>query len=291
MGEDSKISWTHHTWNPWVGCTKVSAGCTNCYAEALSKRTGLAVWGDVGTRRVTTDTYWKQPYKWARDAAALGERKRVFCASLADVLEDKRELDDPRKRMWDVIEVTRYALDWLILTKRPENFGMIPENLAKYLWLGTSVEDQEAADKRIPFLEQATAAIRFLSAEPLLSELDLEWPATTYPKGPPMCCSGRECGCQGLPVDPPLIWKIDWVIAGGESGPKARPCAVAWIRSLVAQCRKYNTACFVKQLGSKPTGDWGIDIPISAVTHAHKGEDVNEWPHDIRVREMPEVKF
>ncbi len=126
MGEGSKIQWTHHTFNPWRGCTHVSPGCEHCYAEALSKRNPaqLGTWGAGGTRVVASEAYWKQPERWNRAAEAAGERHRVFCASLADVFEDRPELVEPRERLWRLIVATPH-LDWLLLTKRPENIARL----------------------------------------------------------------------------------------------------------------------------------------------------------------------
>lgn len=120
MSKDSKIEWTHHTFNPWWGCTKVSAGCKHCYAETWAKRLGKDFWGVKAARRELSPAYWRQPFAWNVAAAAAGVRARVFCASMADVFEDRRDLDERRARLWKVIDSTP-NLDWLLLTKRPEN--------------------------------------------------------------------------------------------------------------------------------------------------------------------------
>lgn len=218
MGENSKIEWTDHTFNPWIGCTKVSPGCAHCYAESLSKRTGLAVWGDNGTRRVTSHENWLKPFKWARDAEKLGVRKRVFCASLADVFEDRDDLVAPRHRLWKLIHETRRSLDWLLLTKRPENFDTVPLALTD-LWLGVSVENRKAKE-RINHLRMVPAAVRFLSVEPLLEDLG-------------------EIDLTG----------IGWVIVGGESGAGARPMRPDWARSIREQCIAASVPFFFKQWG------------------------------------------
>jgi protein gp37 len=167
MGADSKIEWTDHTFNPWLGCTKISPACANCYAEGWAKRSGLVQWGDQAQRRRTSVTSWKAPLKWNTEAKATGVRRRVFCASLADVFEDRSELLTWRLDLFDLIRQTPH-LDWLLLTKRPQNilplveagartingdddsrddllfwlgdwFGVKPpENV----WLGTTVENQ-----------------------------------------------------------------------------------------------------------------------------------------------------
>jgi protein gp37 len=160
----SKIEWTDYTFNPWRGCTKVSDGCKNCYAETWSKRnpSTLGIWGDHGTRVIASESYWNQPHKWNREAAATNTRRKVFCASLADVFEDRPELHEPRVRLFNLMEATPH-LDWLLLTKRPAFarewlFGACHddrfiEHLPNF-WLGTSVENQTTADERIPLLLQ-----------------------------------------------------------------------------------------------------------------------------------------
>lgn len=119
MAANSKIEWTDHTFNPWLGCSKISPSCAHCYAEGWAKRSGLVKWGDHPRRR-TSAANWREPLKWNRAAEAAGERRRVFCASLADVFEDREELKPWRYDLWRLIEATP-SLDWLLLTKRPEN--------------------------------------------------------------------------------------------------------------------------------------------------------------------------
>lgn len=186
MSENSKIEWTHATWNPWRGCTKVSPGCAHCYAERMSGRNPnvLGRWGDDGTRVIAPEAYWGQPLKWDREARAAGQRRRVFCASLADVFEDRPELDQSRLRLLGTISKTS-GLDWLLLTKRPEAIirllmraadgprgpndvhvcgailaekwvlGQPPRNV----WLGVSVEDQPRV-ARVEQLLKVPAAVR-----------------------------------------------------------------------------------------------------------------------------------
>jgi protein gp37 len=276
---ETKIQWAHYTFNPWRGCAKVSPGCAHCYAEAQSVRNPkvLGVWGPGGTRPVAAESYWRQPLKWDREAAAAGERRRVFCASLADVFEDRPELVAPRDRLFDLIDHTP-SLDWLLLTKRPENvLRMWPQKdsadiiyeqqrhgtppLAHFyrpnVWLGVSVEDQQRADERIPLLLQTPAAVRFLSVEPLLGPVNVQHACKNLC---PQCRGAGEvidseeggiiCGC---PCE--RLVGLHWIICGGESGPHARPCHLEWVRSLVQQCRAAGVACFTKQLGSNPVRD------------------------------------
>ena len=122
MGKDSRIEWTHHTFNPWWGCVKVSPAYKHCYAEGWAKRVGLDVWGARAPRRFFSDAHWREPLKWNRGAETAGERRRVFCASMADVFEARDDLNPWRERLWQLIEATPF-LDWLLLTKRPEHVG------------------------------------------------------------------------------------------------------------------------------------------------------------------------
>src|SRR5688572_21886599 len=117
MGESTTITWTHHSWNPWWGCVKVSEGCKNCYAESFSKRACHDIWGPGSQRRFFGDKHWAEPIKWDRAAEKAGERRRVFCASMADVFEDRPDLVEPRRRLFELIRATP-NLDWLLLTKR-----------------------------------------------------------------------------------------------------------------------------------------------------------------------------
>lgn len=235
MSKNSKIEWTHHTFNPWWGCVKVSPACKNCYAETWAKRVGSDVWGAGAPRRFFSDAHWKQPLKWNDEAIRDRARRRVFCASMADVFEDRRDLDLWRMRLWELIERTP-SLDWLLLTKRPECVSRLApwgDHWPKNVWLGTTAEDQASADERVPALVGHKAGVMFVSCEPLLGPLDLrKW------------------------LDPS---GLNWVIAGGESGTKARPMNPAWPRSLRDQCISAGVAFHFKQWGhwcpdGEPTG-------------------------------------
>jgi protein gp37 len=254
VAENTTIAWCDDTFSPWWGCTKVSPGCANCYAEGIANRFAPGSWGPQGTRRLQTDSYWQKPLAWDKRAARAGARRRVFCASVADVFEDRPELAAPRRRLFLLIGETR-NLDWLLLTKRPENLArMVPPGPWPNVWLGVSVEDQARADERIPHLLAAPAAVRFLSCEPLLSAVDL------------------SC----------YLARLDWVIAGGESGPGARPFLLEWAESLRDQCAAAAVAFFLKQVGRSPQyrGE-------AVVTSDGKGGDPDEWPEGLRVRQFP----
>jgi protein gp37 len=239
MAKDSKIEWTHHTFNPWWGCTKVSPACKYCYAETWAKRVGMALWGPRSPRRFFSDAHWREPLKWNREAENEGERRRVFCASMADVFEARRELDEWRDRLWGLIAETP-MLDWLLLTKRPERIGRcVPwgDDWPRNVWLGTTAENQRWADKRLPqLLRHPQAAVLFISAEPLLGFLDMR---------PYLSAPGRR--------------GIDWVIAGGESGAKARPMNPEWARDLRDQCTAAGAKFHFKQWGHWSPDELGVE--------------------------------
>jgi len=273
MGENSGIEWTDHTFNPWMGCTKVSPACKFCYAERdMDHRYGKVKWGPSGSRVLTSDSNWQKPLRWDAEAKKSGIRYRVFCASLADVFEDWQgsiedhkgqrlwkcdgidtwqhqalagrtdaimlkhckpiTMGDVRRRLFDLIDATP-NLDWLLLTKRPENIRKMwlhfdwqtPADAPhrKNVWLGTSLESHEYIG-RLDFLLSAGALASkvFISAEPLL---------------------------DSLPTLSEHLDGIDWVIAGGESGPEARPTNADWFRSVRDQCELKGVPFFFKQWG------------------------------------------
>ena len=245
MGESTKIEWADHTFNCWIGCTRVSAACDFCYAERFGHRFGIE-WGN-NPRRLASDSTWRQPLAWNRAAQRDGVRRRVFCASLADVFDNQV---DPawRYRLWDLISDCRH-LDWLLLTKRPQNIAkMLPSETQQallpnggpwpwpHVWLGTTTENQEEADRRISELLAVPAAKHFISAEPLLGPIN---GVLNYVR----LFSGR--------FDDPPTPVLDWVIVGGESGPGARPMHPDWARSLRDQCQAAGVAFFMKQMTKK----------------------------------------
>jgi protein gp37 len=346
MAENSNISWCDSTFNPWRGCTRVSKGCQNCYAETLSKRNPktMGVWGPQGTRVVASESMWREPLKWDRKANAEGVRHRVFCASLADVFEDwtgpeddgamtchktgeplsinarghvwpmgwpsmsdgddwgcrPYTMNDVRKRLFDLIDRTP-NLDWLLLTKRPENIlRMMPppsvfieyrekrrypgsshahpnpfphttriienDRIRDNVWIGTSVEDQQTADFRIPHLLRVPAKVRFLSMEPLIGPVDLR------PKAPDAYSilgkfySTGTFDPTGSSPRPDRVLncfpKIHWVITGGESGDGFRDCDPKWQADIVEQCKGAGVAVFVKQDSGRLPGKQGR-IPLA----------------------------
>lgn len=269
--KNTKIEWAHHTFNPWVGCTKVSPGCAHCYAEGWAKRSGQVEWGPGQPRRRTKPANWAKPRQWNAAAMLDGSRPRVFCASLADWLDD----EVPVEWLADLLQLVHATprLDWLLLTKRPGNFearvgrlidaflslgalgnftgdgvklahwfadwrrGKGPKNI----WIGATVVNQEEADRDIQKLLAVPAAKRFLSVEPLLGPVNIEGHLfSAYDKA-----AHDSQMLPGLPRDD----KLDWVIVGGESGPGARPMDPEWARSLRDQCIAANVPFHFKQWG------------------------------------------
>jgi len=288
MSESTNIEWCDSTFNPWVGCTKISPACDHCYAESWAKRSGQVEWGNHPRRR-TMPANWAQPLRWQRQAehhlatSALsgvdpGRRRRVFCASLADVFDNQVPVEW-RHDLWSLIERC-WAMDWLLLTKRPQNIEkMLPdtptwENIRRHVWLGTTVENQEVADRNIPHLLQHDAAVRFVSIEPMLGPIDLSkvclvpQVSGSYRAGVHInALAGRffESGMpyvdrwndDGTHAPGARVTKLDWVIAGGESGPHARPSHPDWFRSLRDQCAAAGVPFLFKQWG-----EWADTGPI-----------------------------
>lgn len=254
MAENSAISWTRHTWNPWMGCTKVSPACDGCYAEALmDKRYGKVQWGNNPRVRTGAHT-WNDPFRWQRQAEKDGDRPFVFCASLADIFDNQV---DPQWRA-DAFEVMRQTpnLVYLLLTKRPQNIvklsdaaGGLPSNAA----LGTTVEDQKRADTNLPALNVAkietNPLFTFGSFEPLL----------------------------GLIIVPP-VFMPDWVITGGETdqgGHKARITEIAWTRALRDQAIHAGKAYHHKQNGEWLA--WGQSLEDETTNLLSFGKDPERY--------------
>lgn len=359
MSENSNIEWTDHTFNPWIGCTQVSPGCLHCYAETRDRRhllENVDHWGPGAPRYRTGASTWKQPLRWQRvsyagrfrqcpgcgwrgdvtaddmdcptegcSSAAIDmevARPRVFCASLADWLDDDGV---PIEWLADLLRLIHDTpdLDWLLLTKRPQNWAVRIEGVLKWIeatsewetatartstplirlrdwladwfvlrkppanvWIGTTVEDQTRANERIPRLLEIPARVRFLSCEPLLRAVDLtrviyhdesercQWDALT---GTHIVLDSDSMDAVALFEDHGR--KIDWVIAGGESGPEARPMHPDWGRALRDQCAAAGVPFFFKQWGEfKPLGvdkDWRSCEGI--LTTKHLGKDGFNW--------------
>lgn len=256
MAEATKIEWCDSTFNGWWGCTKIAPACDFCYAADLDARYGGSHWGNVPRRR-TSETNWNEPRKWQRAAAAFfekhGRRRRVFCGSMKD-WADNQVPPEWRADLWALIRDCP-DLDWLLLTKRPQNIAKMKpaywDEIRGRIWLGATVEDQEHAEKNIPHLVRHDAAVRFISAEPLLGRIDL----TGLTLGGGVVANALRGtrfdvfdATAGEREEP---WgKIDWVIAGGESGKNARPTHPDWLRSLRKQCADAGVPFLFKQWGS-----------------------------------------
>jgi protein gp37 len=260
MGKASTIGWTNHTFNPWIGCQEVTEEeCGDCYAKRWAHRHHLNVWGPLmSSPRHLTKTTWPDPRAWNAEAEREGRRDKVFCASLADIFEPHRAVAEARLRLWDLIEATP-QLDWQLLTKRPKFIRrLVPGSWLtgewpSHVWIGTSVGIQRVAAKRLPYVLELPAPVRFVSAEPLVELVTLA----------PSLATGR----------------LDWVICGGYSGDQHRPMKLAWARALRDECRAYGVAFFMKQLGSDYAKAHGL--------HNGKGEDIQEFPEDLRIQEFP----
>lgn len=295
---ETSIQWCDYSFNSHWGCTKVSPACNNCYAETWSKRTGFPdLWGVDAGRRTFGDKHWLEPLKWdikAMQADPAAPRPRVFCNSMADVFDNHPGVVDARRRLWNLIRATTH-LDWLVLTKRIGNAEkMLPADWgAGYpnVWLGISVCEQREADRDVPKLLATPAAIRFLSCEPLLGDIDLgnfapgvcttcggagtvaaSGATTTFPEDDDGVERCDDCGGTG-------DWEdnegLDWVIAGGESGGHARPMRDEWALRLRDQCLSYADppiAFFMKQLSQADRPDFW---------------DFDKFPLDLQVRQWP----
>jgi protein gp37 len=285
MSAKTSISWTDHTFNPWWGCTKVSEGCAHCYAADFAVRTGYSgkekesgkavqpvIWGKDAPRRFFPDKHWNEPVEWNRTAKALVEsdsapsdyRPRVFCASMADVFEDRRDLDAPRLRLLQLIDDTPH-LDWLLLTKRPASIKPLLErvsngNMSDFrhmpnVWLGTTVETQKQADQRIPHLVGVKARVRFLSVEPMLERINLRYLIDEESNSLDALTGNwgiESCGQTG-----PTEARVHWVICGGESGGQRRPFDVDWAWGLAGQCAAAGVPFHMKQDGAFKSGQQG----------------------------------
>jgi protein gp37 len=294
MSEGTGIQWTEATWNPITGCTKVSQGCKHCYAERewarLSHAKNSVYFGRKFTDVMMRPERLTQPMKWAR------QPRMIFVNSMSDLFHESVPFDFIA-RVWSAMDETPMHT-YQILTKRPERAVDFIEWLGEppltNVWLGTSIEDQATADERIPWIVQTGAWVRWISAEPLLANVDL---SAFLPHADDENPGGSRC--------------LDWVVVGGESGhdKDARPFNVQWARRIVQQCRAAKVPVFVKQLGRFPFSSDDADYTRMPWMHFHKdryehpgppplalrtmrlpsrkGGDPEQWPEDVRVREFP----
>jgi protein gp37 len=341
MSESTNIEWADSTFNPWIGCTKVSPGCDACYAAVSTPaRTMKVGWGVGQPRHRTSEAAWKEPARWNRkrfmectkcgwrgECAAeligcgacgsiddlVDTRRRVFCASLADVFDN--EVDKAwRADLFKVIRSTQ-NLDWLLLTKRIGNADRmmreampLPPRIVDWpwpqtevwappsnVWLGATIVNQEEADRDIPKLLATPARLRFLSVEPMLGPVDIsEWLwGRDQPCAP--CPKDEDCDCGWEPRH-----KLDgeaalhWVICGGESGRNARPVHPDWARSLRDQCEAAGVQFLFKQWGEWVPYEESAQPPFYHSQHGHEidghalpdfesddGRSQREWHRDF----------
>ena len=283
MGEITKIEWCDHTFNPWWGCAKVSTGCDHCYAENQASRFGT-MWGVDSERRQFGEKHWNEPRKWNEKAKADGVRRRVFCASMADVFDKNAPLG-ARQKLLSLIADTPH-LDWLLLTKRIGNAERMLKDACQHdgrlmdandryhplpnIWLGISVVNQEEADRDIPKLLQVPAAVRFLSMEPLLGPVDLTRVSPTIFAATANMLTGKWKWENGpTRQETP---GLDWVIVGGESGHNARPMSPDWVRRLRDQCAAVGVPFLFKQWGEwLPMLGQAEGIPVGKKTTTSDG--------------------
>ena len=303
MGENSKISWTHHTFNPWWGCTFVegSPACSPCaggkgavcYAKTWAERVGYSetgtkfpIWGAHAERRYFGDKHWNEPLKWNRDAEKRGVMERVFCMSMGDWAEGRPDQTPHLERLWDVVLNTR-NLHWLMLTKRPQLINKLCPLRTKRIWQGVTAENQHWLDLRWEHLKRVDAEIYWLSVEPMFGRLK-------------------------LPADFLALNRRAWVICGAQSGAGAVPVNIDDARYLRDQCLNAGVWFHMKQVGHPVCrndagfeGDslesWPMDTryveldsgyqgaPVQVRLKSRAGSDPEEWPADLRVREYPEV--
>jgi len=229
MAETSKIEWTDSTFNPWIGCQKISAGCDHCYAEAMNRfrKWNGGEWGPRAPRGRTSEQNWHKPIQWNREAERSGVRRKVFTASLADWL-DKKADQRWREDLADLIRTTP-MLDWLLLTKRIENYERYapwrPKEIPRNVWLGVTCEDQAAFDRRWPIASELPATVHFVSYEPAIGPLTV----------------------AEVRVPP------EWIICGGETGAGARRMKKRWARNLLRECEELSISFFMKQMTNKAT--------------------------------------
>lgn len=291
----TKIQWTDETWNPVTGCTRVSEGCRNCYIERtpafrIAKRKFVNGTIPIILHHDRLD----QPKHWKK-------RRRVFVNSLSDLFHD----DVPEEYIVQVFTTMANA-QWFhghqfqVLTKRPERMKRIVEALGAgiaeqakgnklhfafplhNIWLGVSVEDQKTADERIRLLLQTPATVRWISLEPMLGSVNIK---------PYLQAKFPIPGHLNLKAyqNSDTHNRLDWVVVGGESGPGARPCDLAWIRSIKDQCQEAGVPVFVKQLGANiaPLKVEAGSVRERLFLKDKKGGDMAEWPEDLRVRQWP----
>lgn len=292
MGEKTAIAWTDHSFSPWWGCQKVSPACDNCYAERDAHRyyPQAQLWGPDSQRRYFSDKTWHNPLQWDARAARDGVRRRVFCASMADVFDNHPGVTPHRDRLWALIRHTPH-LDWQLLTKRISNVPkMLPEDWGEgypNVWLGVSVVTQTEVDRDVPRLIATPARVKFLSCEPLIEKISIfhyDEDAGALRGAGIKVSGGRSVG---TPHDPPEGYDdsypgIDQIIVGGESGPRARPMKEDWAMDLLDECELVGVAFFMKQLSQ---ANWPSSFRDFQAFHPKL--QVRQWPESMAPAQAP----
>lgn len=279
MGKESEIQWTDATWNVARGCTKVDGDCKYCYMY----RQSLNATRYTPDQVVKTKSVFTLPLHYKETVSkAWAGRPLIFTSSLTDFFHE--DIDSFREECWDIIRNCPHLI-FQILTKRPERIkDHLPADWGEgwdNVWLGTSI-GSTAGIPRLFDLQQITAKTKFLSLEPLYEKLDIMYPSEYLM--PTYCCSGRDCGCMGMPIEPPLLYGIQWVIVGGESGNdngkyKYRECKLEWIERIVADCKSLHIPVFVKQMGTYLAKEMGMSD--------RHGGNIDEFPESVQFREFP----
>lgn len=273
MAKETGIKWTDSTYNSWWGCTKVGPACDHCYAEGVDKRTGENHWGHGEPRKLLSEHTRNEPLRWNRGHdkffAEHGRKRRVFTLSMGDLYDN----EVPDEWQSDHMFMMQYTpnLEWQICTKRVSNIekmtfahwnprygGKWPQNIGVLITVVTQAE----ADRDVPRLLHLKNTLGIpwvgVSYEPAQEGIDWEYPETIWPNGPERCCSGIDCGCMGMPTEPPLIYGLDWIIFGGKSGGQwnDRPFDLNWARATRDACAQYGVSFFMKQAAAfRPTDD------------------------------------
>ena len=319
MADKSKIAWTEATWNPVSGCSKVSEGCRNCYAERDWPRLSRLVPAYAGRNFENVACHpdrLDQPFRWKRP-------RKIFVNSMSDLFHPDVP-EDFIDRVFAIMALCPQHT-FQILTKRPERMNrymlhLEDEELDRILyrkemvmctpewsrsnefngpwpefpnvWLGVSVEDQKTADERIPLLLKTPAAVRWVSIEPMIGPVSFRWRYGNGFKTDPATGIQSRNHLDGLR-------SLDWIVVGGESGPQARPMEAEWVRKITYECEEARVPLFVKQLGaaySDPVdgiAGASLKIPEEAVSLLKRrlkhrsGTDMKEWPEGLRIRESP----
>jgi protein gp37 len=255
MGEKTGISWTNHTFNGWWGCVEVSPACDNCYAREVAARFNPGHWGKDAPRRFFGEKHWNDLFRWDRAAAKAGVPAKVFAFSMADLFEDRRDLDEWRDKFFAIVEKTPNLI-YQFLTKRADKIeAMIPgrwkeKGWPENVWMGVTAENQRRWEERVPILRALDAKVKWVSAEPLLSDIVADYAG------------------------------IDWIVVGGDSGSDRR-MAPEWANNILVRCTSSGTKFFFKQKGDVLAKEMGCK--------SKAGKDPSEWPSWMRVQEFPEV--